>query len=215
MFTGIIENQAIVSSKNDLKKCTRFRFRFKGKERQIKLGESIAVNGVCLTVKAKSANAFDADVVGETLKATNLKYLQVNSVVNTERSLKAGDSIGGHFVSGHVDCCAKVTSIEQKGKDCYFTVNLPKAFLPFVAVKGSITIDGISLTIQRVSGSRVTVTLVPHTLQVTTLGKCRAGDIVNVEVDLMARYMVQAMKQARSAAPSRKLSVSFLKKQGF
>lgn len=215
MFTGIVEKQGIVELKQGRAKQTRFRFRFDGRVRSIALGESIAVNGVCLTVREAKGSAFEADVVGETLRATNLDDLKEGSRVNLERSLRAGDSIGGHFVSGHVDCCGKVAEIRQSGKDCYFTVAVPPALHPFIAVKGSIAIDGVSLTIQKISNCGLTVTLVPHTLKVTTLGSRRKGDRVNLEADLMARYMVAAAAKTEQRKQRGRLDVQKLRAQGF
>lgn len=215
MFTGIIESQGTVELKETLKKRTHFRFRFDGRVRKIMLGESIAVNGVCLTVRQVSGSSFDADVVGETLRATNLDDLKKGSRVNLERSLRSGDAIGGHFVSGHVDCCGTVSDIRQTGKDWYFTVNVPAVLHPFLAVKGSIAIDGVSLTIQKVNSGRITVTLVPHTLKVTTLGSRGKGDRVNLEADMMARYMAAAVMKTDSVKTRSRLDVKKLRAQGF
>ncbi len=218
MFTGIIQNQAAAISRKALKGQIRFGFRFvKPEPRKIQSGESIAVDGVCLTVSNIIPQGFEADIVRETLQATTFSRLNKNGHVNTERSLRYGDSLGGHFVTGHVDACAKILKMGKYGKNILLTVNMPPALSPFVALKGSIVADGISLTVQNVSAGAFKVAIVPHTWRVTTLSTKKAGDFVNLEVDLVARYLRRLEDFSRSL-PKRskyKIKVKALKARGF
>ena len=190
MFTGIIQNTGKVVSMKSSGGQTAVKIRFVKKENKIpKLGESIAVNGVCLTVRKTDGKKFEADVVRETLAATNLSKLKAGSSVNLERSLKLGDELSGHFVTGHVDNCARILKIARSGKNISISISAPEKVRPYLAPKGSITVDGISLTVQMVEAGSFRVAIVPHTLKHTTLPLKKAGDWVNLEVDLIARYM--------------------------
>lgn len=153
------------------------------------LGDSIAVNGACLTVVENGSGYVVFDAVLETLRCTNLGALCVGSVVNLEPSLRVGESIHGHFVSGHIDCVAKVTSRQREGEGEIFSIELPEKIRILVAPKGSIAVSGVSLTVGEVNESTFKVYLIPHTLSVTTLGRIKPGDLVNLEADLLARYI--------------------------
>ncbi len=153
------------------------------------VGESIAVNGVCLTVIAGAGAVFKADVSVETLQRTTLDALAPGAGVNLERALKVGDSLGGHFVTGHVDGVAVVARHERAGEEARFTLSLPAALAPYVAPQGSLCVDGVSLTVNARSGVEATFTLVPHTRASTTLGDLQVGARVNIEVDIIARYL--------------------------
>ncbi len=214
MFTGIISNQAVVQSKTKSGRQIRFRFRFLKAERNLKTGESLAVNGVCLTVAQKTARSFDADVVSETLKATTLASLAVGSRVNLERALCYGDRLGGHYVSGHVDGVGRVVKIEKKGKNEMWTIRAPHSVQRYIALKGSIAVDGISLTIQKAGRGSFQVALIPHTLQTTNLKSKQAGSAVNLEADLLARYALLPEHRRRLGCPTG-VNKRFLVKQGF
>lgn len=152
----------------------------------VQLGDSIAVNGVCLTVIAQDAGRFEVDVSAETLRCTI--GFELSDEVNLEKALRLADRLGGHLMSGHVDGVGYVTRFEALG-DCYLLeVAAPDEIAPYIAAKGSITINGVSLTVNHVSGNRFDVNLIPHTLEVTTLKYLKAGSRVNLEVDLLARY---------------------------
>jgi riboflavin synthase len=153
------------------------------------IGDSIAVGGVCLTVVSLDATRFGADVSGETLARTTLGRLVAGDPVNLEKSLRLADRLGGHLVAGHVDGVGEVVAIENDGAAQRWTFAAPPALARYIAVKGSIAIDGTSLTINEVDGSAFGVTLIPHTLSVTTFGARKPGDAVNLEVDLVARYV--------------------------
>lgn len=152
-------------------------------------GDSIAVGGVCLTAIAPDARGFSADVSTETLSLTTLGARRVGDGVNLEKSLRLADRLGGHLVSGHVDAIATVLSVHDDGRAQRWRFALPPALARFVARKGSITIDGVSLTVNDVADDSFGVALIPHTLAVTSFGERRVGDAVNLEVDLLARYL--------------------------
>ena len=153
------------------------------------VGDSIAVQGVCLTVTRKRGECFFADVSIETLSKTTLSRLHVGSRVNLEPSLRAGDALGGHLVSGHVDAVARLCRLEPDGRSQRMEFELPGALARFVAPKGSICIDGVSLTVNEVVGRRFNVNIIPHTHEVTTLSELQVGDEVNTEIDVIARYV--------------------------
>lgn len=165
---------------------------------RVAIGDSIAVSGVCLTVIDHRANQFTADVSRETLAVTTLHRLVVGSPVNLELALRVGDALGGHLVSGHVDGLAQLVSTVDDARSRRLRFRLPAELARFIAVKGSVTVDGVSLTVNAVADSEFEVNLIPHTLAVTTLGQLRAGDAVNIEIDQMARYAERLLGFERS-----------------
>jgi len=178
------------------------------------LGESVAVNGACLTVAALGAGGFEADVSAETVARTTLGGLSGGDRVNLERALAVGDRLGGHFVSGHVDGVAVVAAASREGETTRAVVELPEGLLRFVAEKGSIAVDGVSLTVNRVEKRRIELLLIPHTLSATTLGSLSAGQRLNVEVDLVARHVVRYLEAL--GAPSADAGLQgALRKAGF
>ena len=189
MFTGIIQNQGIVEKKDTRAGQARFRFRFlKPERRKLEIGQSIAVNGVCLTAACAGASSFEVDVIRETLEGTTLGGLEIGDRVNLERPLRYGDPVGGHFVTGHVDACGQIECAERRGKNLSFEIRAPRSVKRFIVPKGSIAVDGVSLTVQSAKGYSFRVGLVPHTLKTTTLGRKTRGGRVNLEADRMARY---------------------------
>jgi riboflavin synthase len=167
-----------------------------------KTGDSVAVNGVCLTVSALSDDRFTADVTPETMRRTALGDLRAGDLVNLEPSLRLGDAVGGHLVSGHIDGVGTIRAQRDEDNARWVHVDVPARLLPFIAEKGSIAIDGISLSVVDVEPSGFTVSLVPHTLRVTAAGAWRPGSRVNIEADLIARYVVRALDASRKAAPA-------------
>lgn len=155
----------------------------------IAAGDSIAVSGVCLTALQPQARQFAADVSTETLARTTLGALRIGDRVNLEKSLRLADRLGGHLVAGHVDAVGRVAAIEADARSQRWRFELPRELQRYVAVKGSICIDGVSLTVNDVDGATVGVNLIPHTIDVTTFRDRRVGDAVNIEVDLIARYL--------------------------
>lgn len=156
---------------------------------RLELGASVSVDGVCLTVAAHGAGSFFADVSGETLSVTTLGAKHEGARVNLEPALRAGDALGGHWVSGHVDGLAEVLSTREDGRSLRVELSAPAALARYIARKGSVTLDGVSLTVNEVDGARFTINLIPHTLEVTTLGKLAPGAKLNLEIDLLARYV--------------------------
>jgi riboflavin synthase len=156
---------------------------------RLTLGASVAVDGVCLTVAALVTDGFEADVSGETLAVTTLGKKSAGARVNLEPSLRAGDSLGGHWVSGHVDGIADVLGTADDARSLRVRLAAPVELARYIARKGSVTLDGVSLTVNEVDGATFFVNLIPHTLEVTTLGALRAGSKLNLEIDLLARYV--------------------------
>lgn len=156
---------------------------------RLNLGDSICVDGVCLTVAGRTPMAFVADVSAETLKVTTLGGKQSGAPVNLEPALRAGDSLGGHWVSGHVDGIADVISTVADARSLRVELSSPKELARYIARKGSVTLDGVSLTVNAVDGHKFSINLIPHTLEVTTLGSLKRGSRLNLEIDLLARYV--------------------------
>jgi riboflavin synthase len=157
----------------------------------IDLGASIACNGVCLTVVARDADHFSVDVSEESLAITSLKTWQLGSTINLERALAMGDELGGHIVSGHVDGLAEIISIHRDGDSYRVVLEAPQHLAPMIAPKGSVALDGVSLTVNEVDGNRFGIMLIPHTWSHTTFSQIQAGDKINLEVDMLARYVAR------------------------
>jgi riboflavin synthase len=179
------------------------------------LGDSIAVNGVCLTAVELGEHYFSADVSNETLSRTSLKSAKPGASVNLELALTPSTRLGGHIVSGHVDGIGKVLEKMPDGRSIRFKFKAPDNLAKYIAEKGSICIDGISLTVNSVDGATFSVNIVPHTLQETTLGQIKTGDEVNLEVDLLARYMERLMQGETAAQSQSTITEAFLHNAGF
>jgi riboflavin synthase len=193
MFTGLIEEVGRVLANSE----GRLQVSARRIGKTTRGGESIAVNGCCLTVASRIRDRLVFDLLQETLDRTNLKTVTRGGVVNLERALRAGDRLGGHFVQGHVDCVAKIRSFEKRGADYRFEVELPARFARYAIAKGSIAIDGISLTIAEVLPKSVIIWIIPHTRHHTTLDRANAGDLVNVEFDLLGKYVERILRTRR------------------
>jgi riboflavin synthase len=190
MFTGIIQDLGRVAAREMRGVDARLTIATQHLDlSKVVIGDSICVQGVCLTAISLAGNTFAADVSHETLSLTTLGELRVDSPVNLEPSLRAGDPLGGHLVSGHVDGVATVSALSRDGDSLRMTFAVPEALSRYVARKGSATIDGVSLTVNEVSGHGFGVNLIPHTQAVTTLGQLKAGARVNFEIDPIARYV--------------------------
>lgn len=161
---------------------------------RLELGESIAVNGACLTVVASTPESFDADVSLETAEKTTLGSIALESALNLERALRVGDRLGGHWVSGHVDGVARIVAIEARGEAWLVRVAFGAELRRFIAAKGSVALDGVSLTVNQVTGTELQVMLIPHTRAVTALAQWRPGTPINLEIDLVARYLVSYLE---------------------
>jgi riboflavin synthase len=179
-------------------------------------GESIAVNGVCLTARDIKGNSFLVDVSPETLSRTGLAKLQSGSQVNLERALRLSDRLGGHMVSGHVDTQGRVEDRRNEGDFTLFTFSLSPSLVKYVIEKGSVAINGVSLTVNSCEGDRFTVSIIPHTLAVTTLGELKPGDRVNIEVDIIGKYVEKLLSdKAGHPGSDSKINSAFLAEHGF
>jgi len=197
MFTGIIETTGHVEALELKKQGARLSLRA-DTPLACALGDSLSVNGACLTVAELGAGLLAFDLSAETLKLTTLGKLVVGDAVNLERALRLGDRLGGHFVSGHVDGMGKVKAVRQTGDGAELDFSVPSDLAPYVAQKGSICVDGVSLTCFNPSNEGFTVALVPHTLLHTTLDLKKPGDLVNLEIDLLARYVGRLLESGKS-----------------
>lgn len=194
MFTGIVEELGIVRSISKSANSIKINIGATKVLEDVEMGDSIAVNGVCLTVVEYSPNHFVADVMPETLAKTNLKELKANSRVNLERALSLGARLGGHLVQGHVDAIGTILKKETLDIAIIYKINAPNSVLKYIVPKGSIAIDGISLTIVELINDSFTVSLIPHTAKNTTLGQKESGDRVNIESDIIGRYVERLLK---------------------
>ncbi len=194
MFTGIIVGLGTIK-KFDKNTKTRSAAKMKvdlGKlSKGLKAGHSVAINGVCLTVTKISKNQAEFEMIGETLKKTDLGTLESGDKVNIERSLKVGERMEGHFVLGHIDDIGKIIKIEKKPTEIKFWIELPKDLIRYVVQKGSIAIDGISLTLVDVIKNKISVCIIPHTMKITNLGSKKIGDKVNIEIDILGKYITK------------------------
>jgi riboflavin synthase len=189
MFTGIVEETGKVLAFEPDAQGWRLVVSARAALVDLALGDSIAVNGCCLTATLFDATCLRFDVLEETRRLTNFSALRVGALVNLERSLRFGGKVGGHFVTGHIDAQGKVEVFEARGKDYYLRVRLPAEFARYVVHKGSIAIDGISLTIAEVTDETFAVWLIPHTLAVTNMREKRVSDPVNLEFDLLGKHV--------------------------
>jgi len=189
MFTGIIEESGCVVALRQTSQGVNLTIKADLVTQDTLAGDSVAVNGCCLTVTGMEGDLLNFDLLAETLRCTNLGQLQEGSVVNLERPLATNGRLGGHFVQGHIDCTSPVVSFEKVGADYRLEVELPPQFARYMIHKGSITIDGISLTAAEVREKNFVVWIIPHTLAVTNLGRRKTGERVNLEFDLLAKYL--------------------------
>ena len=180
-----------------------------------KLGDSIAVNGVCLTVTSFGRDYFCADVMHETLNRSSLGALGVKSPVNLERAMLAGGRFGGHIVSGHIDGTGTIRDVRRDGNAVWYTIQAPEPILQLIVEKGSIAIDGISLTVARVDHVSFSVSIIPHTLQETALAFKRAGDIVNLENDCIGKYVAKLIGAEEEDKAGKGMTREFLQRYGF
>lgn len=213
MFTGIIEEIGTV--KQIQKSDVTYQMTIVGKKilEDVHLGDSIAVNGVCLTVTTFDQMNFTVDVMPETIKSTSLSTLKNGSKVNLERAMRADGRFGGHFVSGHVDGIGQIMKKEKTANAVYYTIQIDKELTPYFILKGSVAIDGTSLTIFNVDANTITVSLIPHTLSETVIGRKGVGDIVNIECDMIGKYIQTAIN--RQQQKSTAITSKFLEEHGF
>ena len=214
MFTGLVEELGhVISVKNGAKSAVITI----GAEKVLegtKVGDSIAVNGVCLTVVRTDGGSFTADVMHETVDRSSLSGLRSGSAVNLERAMPADGRFGGHIVAGHVDGTGRILSVTRDDNAVWFRIGADRSILHYIVEKGSITVDGISLTVARAGTDDFSVSVIPHTLSVTALGSRKAGDVVNLENDIVGKYIEKFMREGTGGAKSG-ISRAFLAENGF
>ncbi|HWI54363.1 MAG TPA: riboflavin synthase [Desulfobacteria bacterium] len=217
MFTGIIEEMGKIKKIHKGTDSARLTIDADVVLTDVKLGDSIAVNGICLTVVNFSRSVFEVDVMAETLRKTNLEELKPGDVVNLERALRVGDRFGGHIVSGHIDGVGVISRQQREDIAILTEIEAPPEVMKYVVTKGSVAIDGISLTVVNCTDKAFIVSLIPHTAKMTTLGYKKTGDRVNLESDIIGRYVERLMgfKESDSSGGSGKLSLDFLAQNGF
>ena len=216
MFTGIVEERGSIVAREDLSDAARFTVRGPLVTSDAGHGDSIAVNGVCLTAVELPGNGFWADVSRETLARTAFIDLKAGSLVNLEKALTPTSRLGGHLVSGHVDGVGEVVAREDNARAVQFRIRAPRELAKYIALKGSITVDGTSLTVNAVNGAEFELTIVPHTLGETIMADYRPGRQVNLEVDLLARYLERLMMGDKAAEPKASgLTEGFLAEHGY
>jgi riboflavin synthase len=215
MFTGIVEEMGAVTSLDKTLAGTRMTILAATVMSDLKIGDSVSINGTCLTVVTKGEQDFVVEISPETLSVTAMGQLAPGAPVNLERAMKLNERIGGHLVAGHVDGVGTIRSRHQEGNAIFFTIEAPSEILRYCVVKGSITVDGISLTINEVADHSFSVAIIPHTAKVTTLGLKQVNDTVNLESDLIGKY-VERLLQERSQLPKTTpiIDKDYLKKRG-
>ncbi|HIE13633.1 MAG TPA: riboflavin synthase [Desulfotomaculum sp.] len=211
MFTGIIEELGLVKGLGRQAVSVRLHVAADKVVESLRVGDSVAVNGVCLTVTGLMDKGFTADVMAETLNRTNLKELKIGDRVNLERALRFGDRLGGHLVAGHIDGVGRILRKIREGIASVFTIQAPPEVSRYLIRKGSVAVDGISLTVVEAGGNEFTVSIIPHTASVTTLGFKQPGDTVNLEADMIGKYVERFYLASRPKGIDR----DFLAAHGF
>ena len=214
MFTGIVEELGVIKAVRRGADSAQLVIGAVKAIEDSRVGDSIMVNGVCLTSVLFSERQFTADVMAETLDKSNLGILKTGDRVNLERALRLGDRLGGHIVSGHIDGSGTITRLEKNDIAMLVTIKAPEAVMHYIIEKGSIAIDGISLTVVSFAKDAFQVSLIPHTARETTLGFKKTGDTVNLEGDIIGKY-VEKMMGLRSPGNGSRLSIGFLAEHGF
>jgi riboflavin synthase len=217
VFTGLIEGQGTVQRLERRGRGLRLWVKAGFSWTDFRLGESIAVNGVCLTATSWQDGVFSLEVSGETLSRSTLSLLKAGAGVNLERALRLSDRLGGHLVTGHVDGVGEISAIEIRGDFWWIQIACPENLEPFIVEKGSIAVEGVSLTVNKVSGLAFDLILIPHTADQTTLHAKKVGETVNLETDLIGKYVVHFFDRSRSegSKPESKINAEFLTRHGF
>lgn len=215
MFTGLIEEMGRVLSIVEGNHSMQIKIQCKKVLEGAKLGDSIATNGTCLTAVEIGKDYFVADCMHETMKRTNLHRLKKSDFVNLEKSITLSTPLGGHLVTGDVDCEGKITNIRQDGIAKIYTVELPKYYMKYVVEKGRVTLDGASLTVMELGDSSLGVSLIPHSQEMIILGKKKVGDYINIETDLIGKYVEKLLSFPKQEEKKWKLSLDFLAENGF
>jgi riboflavin synthase len=215
LFTGIIEEIGTIKAVIKSTKSAKLIIQASKVLEETKIGDSISTNGVCLTVTDIYDSSFAVDVMAETIRKSSLSMLSQGDKVNLERALQVGDRLGGHIVSGHIDGTGTIRNIQQEDNAIWITVAADPMILRYIIPKGSITIDGISLTVAYVDDSIFKVSIIPHTKEVTTLLYKKVGDIVNLECDLVGKYIEKLLKPKEKQEEHSNIDLEFLSRNGF
>ncbi|MBZ9688765.1 riboflavin synthase [Clostridium estertheticum] len=215
MFTGLIEEIGEIKSIEKGVKSARITIKATKIIEGTKIGDSINTNGVCLTVTEFNKNSFSVDVMAETIRSSNLGKLKPGSTVNLERALRASDRLGGHIVSGHIDGIGTIVEFYKEDNATWVSVETTVEILKYIVHKGSITIDGISLTVAYVDGKKFKVSIIPHTKGETTLLNKKIGDEVNLESDMLAKYVEKLLKYGEAPKEKKPISMDYLLENGF
>ena len=215
MFTGIIEETGQIQKIEKSPLAARVTIQCQKVLSHTKIGDSIAVNGICLTVTSLSPQAFTADVMAETLRRSSLPQASVSTPVNLERAMPANGRFGGHIVSGHIDGTGTITDIRQEEIAVWYTISAAPGILRYIVEKGSITLDGISLTVAAVSPKDFQVSVIPHTRQETSLSSKKTGSLLNIECDIVGKYIEKFLSPQATDVPPSRLTESFLMEHGF
>jgi len=215
MFTGLVEEIGKIQSIVKSTKSAKIIIKANKVIKEAKIGDSISTNGVCLTITECTLNSFTVDVMAETMRRSNLYSLSLGDEVNLERALKVGDRLGGHIVSGHIDGMGTVANYENEDNAVWITISSTPEILMYIVQKGSIAIDGISLTVAYVDEKVFKVSIIPHTKEVTTLLIKRIGDIVNLECDIVGKYIEKLILSKEQAPVKQAIDMNFLSENGF
>lgn len=219
MFTGLVEELGTILSVSKGSKSSVLIVKARKVLEDVKIGDSISTNGVCLTVTDFTKDSFMVDVMPETIQRSNLKDLKSGSIVNLERALRVGDRLGGHMVSGHIDGLGTVISIERDDNAVWYTIEASPGILKYIIEKGSVALDGISLTVAKCDMRQFKVSIIPHTHSVTTLAQRKVGDQINIECDAFGKYVERIATFGNTDSSiqngSSEIDLDFLRKNGF
>lgn len=215
MFTGIVEELGSIRSVRRGQHSSVLSIAAKDILSDLKIGDSVAVNGVCLTATTVDGSGFTADVMHETLNRSSLGSLTVGRHVNLERAMAANGRFGGHIVSGHIDGTGTITALRKDDNAVWYTISASQELLRYIVEKGSIAIDGISLTVAAVGENGFSISAIPHTVAVTTLGEKRPGDTVNLENDVVGKYVEKLLRPQPQETAKGSLTLEFLAQHGF
>jgi len=215
MFTGLVEEIGKIQSIAKSTKSAKIMIKANKVIKEAKIGDSISTNGVCLTITECTFNNFTVDVMAETMRRSNLHNLSLGDEVNLERALKVGDRLGGHIVSGHIDGMGTVSNYEKEDNAVWITISTTPEIIRYIVQKGSIAIDGISLTVAYVDEKVFKVSIIPHTKEVTTLLRKKVGDIINLECDIVGKYIEKLFLSKEQLPIKQGMDMNFLSENGF
>ncbi|WP_297407502.1 riboflavin synthase [uncultured Cetobacterium sp.] len=215
MFTGLVEEMGKVKSLKKTSQGIKLEISCDKVITNAKIGDSIATNGVCLTVTELLSNSFIADVMNETVAVTTLQNLSCGDFVNLEKSLTLQSYLGGHLVTGDVDCCGKISTISQDGFSIRYTVEIDPYFMKYVVYKGRVALDGASLTVTHLDNTTFSVSIIPHTQKNITLGLKQKGDSINVETDLIGKHLEKLLNYKNDNIKKSNITTNFLSENGF